>query len=198
MKKHKLRFNTKKETYKTASVLSIHMWGKDFFKRNWMKILLVLIAAIFLAIEMKTVFMFLVISIISFLFNYYQNKFKLPFDLSPMVFFSAIIAIKIGIFPMIAFIIISGIVPTFITGGEITLNTFIFMAHIILLNVIIASLPISLAILAIVYPVALGMTMVSVTILSNEEILRRISVPVIAVFVNMVYFMNLSAFFRIV
>lgn len=171
------------------------MWGKHFFSKNWIKILLLFVAGIFLAIEMKTVFMFIMITIISFLFNYYQNKFRLPFDLSPMVFFSAIIALKIGILPMIAFILISGIVPTFITGGEITLNTFIFMAHIILLNLLIAGLPISFTVLAFVYPVALGITMVSVTVLSNEEILKRISVPVIAVAVNMVYFLNFFRFF---
>jgi hypothetical protein len=168
------------------------MIGKNLIKDSWMKILLLSLVVIVLAFEMRSVFAFIVITAVSFIFNYYQNRFRLPFDLSPMVFFSTIVAVKMGFIPMIAFLVISGIIPTLMAGGEISLNTFVFMAHIILLNVMIAGLNISLALLAFIYPVALGIMMLSVTTLSNEQVLRRIAVPVMAVAVNMVYFMNLG------
>jgi hypothetical protein len=107
-----------------------------------------------------------------------------------MIFFSTIIAVKMGFMPMIAFLLISGLIPTILTGGEITLNTFVFMGHIALLNYVIMSLNISLPVLIFLYPIALGIMMFSVTTLSNEQVLNRIAVPLIAVAVNMVYFVN--------
>lgn len=155
-------------------------------------------ALIFLCILIisKELILFSAASIITFLFNYFQNRFRLPFDISPMVFFSALIAIKFNLAMMVLFMLISGILPSIIAGGEIGFNTIVFFAHMILLNALFTYLNLSVQVMTLLYPLALGAAMFSVTTLGNQEAFKRITVPAIAFVVNIAYFLNLGLIFR--
>jgi hypothetical protein len=115
-----------------------------------------------------------------------------------MVLLSLIIALKFDFPMMLLFLLIGGLIPSILAGAEFNLNTVLFLGHVIVLNLVISALNPSFNVLQIIYPIMLGMMMISITTLSNENMMKRISVPVVAIIVNMVYLGWMGGLIKIV
>ena len=157
---------------------------------NIIKILAGILLSIIMLTFVKELFLFLILTAISFVISYFINRIRLPFDISPVPFLSVLISLKMGFVPMVMFVIIGSILPSVISGAEISANLIIYLLHLLVLNLFIVVLNPVLMILVFAYPVLLGISLVSVNIISNAELVKRYSIPLVAVIVNLAYFIN--------
>ena len=67
--------------------------------------------------------LFLFITIIVSMFTYFNYHIKLPFDLSPVLFFSLFFSREYSLFHSFFFIIFSGIIPMILAGGSFDVTT---------------------------------------------------------------------------
>jgi hypothetical protein len=79
---------------------------------------------------------FLLISLIVMVITYFNYSFKLPFDITPVLFVSLILSREYNLVYSIIFLMIAGIIPMVLTGGSFDHTTLFYLSVRIIVNFI--------------------------------------------------------------
>ena len=90
----------------------------------------VLLLLFFIFHNFQRILVFVGICAITGLSVFFNYKSQLPFDLTPVFFFSVLISYTMGFYPSVLFIIIAGIIPS-LPGGKIDANYFLMLLVIV-------------------------------------------------------------------
>ncbi|MBD3202790.1 hypothetical protein GF327_00715 [Candidatus Woesearchaeota archaeon] len=104
---------------------------KQFKISNFILLLTLLIVSMIL---IRKITMFFVLTLIASVIVYFNYYIRLPFDLSPVLFFSLVITREFSFIFSAVFIIISGIIPMILAGGTFDHTTIFYTSLIIGIN----------------------------------------------------------------
>ncbi|MBD3155973.1 MAG: hypothetical protein GF368_04960 [Candidatus Aenigmarchaeota archaeon] len=75
----------------------------------------------------RNILIFTVFLVVTMVFNFFQSRMQLPFDLSPSMALLILFSIKLGFMEGMVFLILGSIVPSIIGGGANHMTLFFFL-----------------------------------------------------------------------
>jgi len=161
--------------------------------KKYFLLLALIILSVLIIIKTQKILIFLALTLISGIICFLNYSTKLPFDITPIFFLSILITNMYGFGYTVLFVILSGLIPSVISGGEASMDSFMYLGVNLLVNLLSIqflgnNIVFGGIILSVVYSILVGIG----SCITGGVIQKEIFSVVLAIIVNVLYFSKLA------
>ncbi len=168
---------------------------EKLLQKKYFLLLGLIILSILIIIKTQKILIFLALTLISGIICFFNYSMRLPFDITPVFFLSIIITNTYGFGYTVLFVILSGFIPSILSGGEASMSSIMYLVVNLLVNLLSipllgSNIVLGGIILSVVYSVLAGIG----SAVTGENIQKEIFSVILTIIVNVLYFSKLGMF----
>jgi len=168
---------------------------QNFEVKKYFFVLALIILSTLLIIKTQRILIFLALTLISGIICFLNYSTKLPFDITPIFFLSIIITNTYGFGYTVLFVILSGFIPSVLSGGEASMDSFMYLIVNLIVNLLsIQFLGNNIVFGGIVFSVIYSILVGIGSCITGEIIQKEIFSVILTIIVNVLYFSKLGIF----